>query len=164
MKSGIIRYVTYFIFFKVGSIYIFNKISCMVFTTIFTWKCPNSLMVGFSGGSINTTSSFLYSLTFNFIWGSDLVEDTKRKVSLWEWQLGFSFCIRIKDWPKPFLLHYTSLSWSNFLRVSYEIVAKMPTIFLWEVRDEGLSHHNYWEENCILHYMMHVTLKSIVKS
>ena len=33
--------------------------------------------------------------------------------------------------------HYTSLSWSNFLRVSYVIVAKMPTILLWEVRDEG---------------------------
>ena len=66
-------------------LYFFNKISCMVFiTTIFTWKCPNSLMVGFSGGSISTTSSFLYSLTFNFMWGSDLVEDTKRKVSLWD--------------------------------------------------------------------------------
>ena len=53
-----------------------------------------------------------------------------------------------------------------FLRVLYVIVAKMPTILLWEVRDEGLSHYNYWEENCIYHYyMMHVTLKkSIVKS
>ena len=49
-----------------------------------------------------------------------------------------------------------------FLRVLYVIVAKMPTILLWEVRDEGLSHYNYWEENCIYHYyMMHVTLKKI---